>query len=392
MARITSIAELAAKPGSGVDHVKRLAPALTYDVPAPRMHHAGPVPDSRREWVDQFCAQQTGHSPAIDLYRIDECLVTVDGAIMTMGNHIIKESLFPYMRDRDVANAFNPNLLFSHDGNPDSIRVTIRGVAKSSESVFFGREHGEAGYFHWLHSVLPRVAQYRNCGLSRRPISLAITEQFQGDSLSFMGLGKNDVQLSNGMSMLCNSLYFCTPMVSPDMNRSGGFFERALFASDMLRSLGKPVGSVGRKILISRKDAKIRRLLEEEEVGRRLKKAGFECVVLTGMPFKDQVSLFASASTVVSMHGAGLSNVAFMPKGGVVIELLTPDRLWPTFRGVAVRSGLHYVPYVGNKSGAAADRDSDISVAAECFSNFVLDADQIGKVESRPLLETEYMA
>jgi hypothetical protein len=392
VARITSLAELAANPGSGVDHVKTLAPATTYDIPAPSMRHAGSVPDTSREWTDQFCAQQTGYSPALDLYRIDECLVTVDGAVMTMSNHIIKESLFPYIRARDVANAFNPNLLFSPDGDPDSIRVTVRGFAKAPESVFFAREHGEAGYFHWLHSVLPRVALYRSCGLSRRRISLALTEKFQGESLSLLGLGNNDVQLSNGMSMLCNSLYFCTPMVSPDIDRSGGFFERALFASDMLRGLGKPCGPPTRKILISRRDAKIRRLLEEEEVGRRLEKAGFESVVLTGMPFKEQVALFASASTVVSMHGAGLSNVAFMPKGGVVVELLTPDRLWPTFRGVAVRSGLHYVPYVGNKSGAAADRDSDISVDAEFFSKFVLEADQIGKVQSRPLLEPEYVA
>ena len=392
MARITGLAELASLPGSGVDHVKSLAPALTYDVPAPLMAHAGPVPKSNPEWLDLFCAEQTGNSPPIDLYRIDECLVTVDGAVVTMSNHIVKESLFPYMRDHDVAAAFNPNLLFSHDGDPNSIRVTARGFSKAPDSVFFAREHGEAGYFHWLHSVLPRVAQYRACGLSPRRILLAVSETFQAESLRFLGLDSDDVLLSNGMSTLCNALYFCTPMVSPDMSRSGGFFERALFASNMLRGLGKPAGPANRKILISRKDARIRRLLEEDDVVRRLEKAGFESVVLTGMPFKEQVALFASAATVVSMHGAGLSNVAFMPKGGVVVELLTPDRLWPTFRGVAVRSGLHYVPYVGNKAGAAADRDSDISVDTAHFADFVLDAAQLGTARVTHAVQPEYIS
>ena len=240
--------------------------------------------------------------------------------------------------------------------------------------MFFAREHGEAGYFHWLHSVLPRIAQYTECGLSRRPVSVAVTEKFQGESLRMLGLNTPDLKVSDGKSMLCRSLYFCTPMVRPDLKRSGGFFERALIASDMLRSLARHKGPANRKILISRKDAKIRRLLEEDQVMRRLDKAGFESVVLTGMPFDEQVELFASASTVVSMHGAGLSNVAFMPRGGVVVELLTPDRLWPTFRGVAVRSELVYVPYVGNKAGAETARDSDISVDPDHFSGFVLDA------------------
>jgi capsular polysaccharide biosynthesis protein len=374
VAQIVSLAELAAKPGSGVDHIRALGSSLPYDIPKPLLNYPGPIPGNNREWTELFCAQQTGYSPAIDLYRIDECLVTVDGAVMTLSNYIVKESLYPYVREHDIADAFNTNLLFPSDHRGDSIREAVRAFSRVTEGLFFAREHGEAGYFHWLHSVLPRVAQYRSCGLSKRPISLAITEGFQRESLDFMGLSGEDLFRSTGTSQLCSSLYFCTPMVSPNMNRSGGFFERALYASHMLRKLTGNPQSAKRKIFISRQDARIRRLVEEADVMKILAKSGFELFTLTGMPFKEQVALFSTAAVVVSMHGAGLSNAAFMPAGGVVVELLTPDRLWPTFRGVAVRSGQNYVPYVGNTAGTSARRDSDISVEVDRFARFVLDA------------------
>ena len=377
MARIVSIAELACIPGSGIDFIKSLELPRAYDIPEPLMAYSGPISKENREWSDLFCSRTIGHSPAVGLYKISDCLVTVDGAIMTLSNSIVQESLFPYLRHQDVADAFKPNLLFQSGQDADSIRVTVRAFSKAPECLFFAREHGEAGYFHWLHSVLPRIAQYQTSSLSKRQLSLAVTEKFQRESLALMAVDGADVQLSDGTSKLCSSLYYCTPMVSPDISRSGGFFERAIYASTMLRSLAANFSPSGRKIYISRKDARIRRLIEEDDVVSTLKRHGFESHVLTGMPFNEQVVLFASSSVVVSMHGAGLSNVAFMPAGGVVVELLTPDRLWPTWRGVAVRLELNYLPFVGSTAGLAVNRDSDISVEVGRFTRFVLEASQL---------------
>jgi capsular polysaccharide biosynthesis protein len=161
-------------------------------------------------------------------------------------------------------------------------------------------------------------------------------------------------------------------MVSPDLGRSGGFFERSLYATESLRSLVKGLPFKNRKLFISREDAKIRRLLVEADVVELLSRYGFEVVTLTGMSFVDQMQLFASASVVVSMHGAGLSNIAFMPPSGLVVELLAPDRLWPTYRGIAARAGLHYSPYVGRRAGNIVDRDSDLDVDLHHFVDFVV--------------------
>jgi hypothetical protein len=71
------------------------------------------------------------------------------------------------------------------------------------------------------------------------------------------------------------------------------------------------------------------------------------------------------------MHGAGLSNVAFMRKGTAVLEILSPDRLWPTYRGVAARSDVRYFPYVGARAGIMLANDSDIHLNVTHFGDFV---------------------
>jgi capsular polysaccharide biosynthesis protein len=47
---------------------------------------------------------------------------------------------------------------------------------------------------------------------------------------------------------------------------------------------------------------------------------GFDCLELDNVSFSEQVRIFASCETLVSIHGAGLTNVLFMPKGSNVIE------------------------------------------------------------------------
>src|SRR5215471_9817967 len=84
-----------------------------------------------------------------------------------------------------------------------------------------------------------------------------------------------------------------------------------------------------------------------------------------------QVQLFNSASGVVGMRGAGVPNLAFMLKGGKVVELWKTDRQWHTYRGVAARSVLEHFPYFGARAGEIREADSDVSVDVGHFIGFV---------------------
>ena len=59
-------------------------------------------------------------------------------------------------------------------------------------------------------------------------------------------------------------------------------------------------------------------------VGGRARGCGYETHVRKlqgGMPFREQLLMYAAAAVLLSAHGAQLINAAFMPRGGVVVEV-----------------------------------------------------------------------
>ncbi len=105
-----------------------------------------------------------------------------------------------------------------------------------------------------------------------------------------------------------------------------------LACADLIRT--KIVGRNGaddrkKRIYVSRADAKIRRITNDKDVADLLKtKYGFEICSLSGVPFAEQVALFASAEIVVGAHGAGLANCLFTKgRGTALVEIATPDLL-----------------------------------------------------------------
>lgn len=81
-----------------------------------------------------------------------------------------------------------------------------------------------------------------------------------------------------------------------------------------------------RKLYVTRRNAKVRRLLNEEEVSAYLAERGYETVALEERPFREQVQLFAEAKEVVAQHGAGLVNLLFAQNVRVLEVCSDADR------------------------------------------------------------------
>lgn len=82
-----------------------------------------------------------------------------------------------------------------------------------------------------------------------------------------------------------------------------------------------------RRIYISRKNAAMRRILNEEELIQTLKTYNFQEYVLEQMTIEEQIELFYHAEIVVGSHGAGFSNIIFADKVHV-IELFPSQFIW----------------------------------------------------------------
>lgn len=76
-----------------------------------------------------------------------------------------------------------------------------------------------------------------------------------------------------------------------------------------------------RKVFISRSKARFRKVVDEELLYPILKEKGFEVLCLEDYSIMDQIRIFAETKVLIGLHGAGLTNMVFMPKGGKVMEL-----------------------------------------------------------------------
>jgi capsular polysaccharide biosynthesis protein len=74
-------------------------------------------------------------------------------------------------------------------------------------------------------------------------------------------------------------------------------------------------------LFVSRRDAKVRRVINESEVEAKLLALGFSSVVPGEMSVPDQIRRFSRARVVVGAHGAAFGNLVFCAPGTHVIEM-----------------------------------------------------------------------
>ncbi|KAL3640517.1 hypothetical protein CASFOL_015485 [Castilleja foliolosa] len=102
-----------------------------------------------------------------------------------------------------------------------------------------------------------------------------------------------------------------------------------------------------RMLIISRKDNRF--IINEDEVADKARDLGFDVVVQemgsTMLDTAKQVNLF---DVMVGVHGAGLTNMLFLPENGVIIQIIPFGAdLWakPYFGMTAKDMGLRYLEY-----------------------------------------------
>ncbi|HMP85642.1 MAG TPA: glycosyltransferase family 61 protein [Lacibacter sp.] len=126
------------------------------------------------------------------------------------------------------------------------------------------------------------------------------------------------------------------------------------------------------RIYISRKYARIRRVINEDEVLELLVQSGFTCVFMESLSFIDQIKIFHNARIVVAPHGASLTNLMFSSGGARVIELFPDTYVNQCYWTIASTAGLDYSYLIGNavhQSKASAPWMSD--------ADFLVDINQL---------------
>lgn len=125
---------------------------------------------------------------------------------------------------------------------------------------------------------------------------------------------------------------------------------------------GPPEKVGGAKLFLSRRGAKLRRLRNEAELGALLARHGFETFVATDSNHAEQIARFRSAREVVSVHGAGLTNMLFSAPGARLVEIFPATKVKSPYWWLCRRMGHQHIPVIGGPG----DRDEafDVDLAA----------------------------
>lgn len=123
--------------------------------------------------------------------------------------------------------------------------------------------------------------------------------------------------------------------------------------------------STARRIYVSRADAGVRRVANEDELVAALKGRGFVSVQLSRLPAPEQIGLFRQADIVVGPHGQGLTHIIMGTRLGRVIELFHP------------RAGIASYAFIARSAGMEYDFVIGTPVPDTRHSDFTVDVDRV---------------
>lgn len=178
-------------------------------------------------------------------------------------------------------------------------------------------------YYHWLVDSLPRL--------------LSVREQLPSMTLLLPENCTTDYHQHTLRALGVTKIEYLKPKVRyvvPDLLVPTRLARVASYNPVVMRELRQVLiakfppllhAMLGERLYISRAQATRRKIINEEEVIEYLRTQGFVIVELESYTFPEQVSIMAQVSCLVSIHGAGLTNMLFMPLNGRVLELQMQD-------------------------------------------------------------------
>jgi len=318
------------------------AEVILLDEPASVAH---PMPKTPHESIRrQFRMDAFYDRPGTFVATIPAARVWGEGILIAPDNRILGDVSIDFGRDT-IGREWRLEKLVRLDA-----RVAVLSTA------------GGGIFYHWLYQLLPRIELIRRAGIALDDVDYFLVNDLAGrykaETLKAIGVGRDKLLLSSELRYVQARELIVPSIVLrggcyPDWMRS---FLRRTFLGD-----AEAVRSAGRRLYLSRGEAKYRRVLNEDAVSDVLRQYGFEIVRLETLPFADQARLLSEAAVVVAPHGAGLGNVVFCDAGTKVIEIFAPELVTGFYWRLCTESQLDYYYILGEGAPDTVSADYDQS-------------------------------
>jgi len=197
-------------------------------------------------------------------------------------------------------------------------RITFKNQRLNGEYVLIIDDWSE-GYFHWMTDALPRFIFFKENHDSQ--VKLLVPKKFEQHEYitsSLLALGADVFYLEDGKFFQVDLLYY--PSLTAPSGNYNPFYLRKIRDSILIHFHDFHELSSSPKVYISRKKSAKRKIVNEAEAEYVLREFGYTIYCFEDFSWKQQVAIMRNAKSLISNHGAGLTNMMFMRPLGSVLE------------------------------------------------------------------------
>ena len=246
----------------------------------------------------------------IGLSEFNKSIVIGKGIVLNyQGNVILESTIF----QKEYLDKLNSNHLIL-------FKSFLR--SKSIEKAIVLSNYLDNNYYHWVMESLGRLALVNEKELKDYTIVVDINApKFVTESLIFLfGIDKSKIFYNSNKKIKVS----CLLLPSFPITRNESTDWTNIYFPAVIRKLNEIslIQTYNEEdktnLIISRKKATQRRIVNLETFVERYSDLNFKVVFLEEMNFKEQMQLFRNAKIVLSTHGAGLVNLLFSEEAEVI--------------------------------------------------------------------------
>lgn len=172
-------------------------------------------------------------------------------------------------------------------------------------------------YYHWITQALPRLMLAQK---NKTSFQLLLPNDHQSEfhtsSLHLLGVTSWRILQKGNLFYKLQNLWYAGRDI-----QIGDYHSDSIIA--LRDALSRISEHANRNIFIHRTSQANRRIINQREVLDTFVSHGFEIVEFEKLSFEAQLILAGQTRVLAGVHGAGLTNMIFMPKNSVVFELTT---------------------------------------------------------------------
>jgi hypothetical protein len=218
-----------------------------------------------------------------------------------------------------------PSLGFSYEPHvkkPSIVKFFRRNKFIDFDQIISFRDTAEENYFHFFNDILSKFYFLKREDLIDNSIPLIISPKIYNTPyfkyfLDHTSLGKYNWHIHKPDTYIrSKEALFCKP-ITHSIDIYNDILDELKINSDNLNK--------SRKIYLQRRRKSLRYIENEIEILPVLKEKGYEIIKAEDLSFEDQMQLFSQSSNLISVHGAGLTNMMFRRGGAMnVTEIFSP--------------------------------------------------------------------